>query len=250
MASREFLEKRIIGKEKAIEKLEKKLIRIRKAESTGWEVNPYYYTERDIIRTEKDIIVEKKALEKYKKQLKEYIEKDNSRHIKVIIDFLDNWKKEVENFYKDNVDNWIKTLDEYHNKNSIRVEFFNRNRNKIDTEIYKNMVEEEKMAKEQHKKFNFLNRYMERKQGNYILDNNLLSKYLEEECKRKYDFIIEKTNKIVGQIINADNLSIGEKGDLNGYIIGTKGKANVRTIGAGGYNIQCYHFRTLINKAN
>ena len=74
-----------------------------------------------------------------------------------------------------------------------------------------------------------------------------LAKELDQEAKRKYDFIIERTNAIVGQITDASNLCIGAKGDLNGYIIGTDGKAKVQTVGAGGYNIMCFHYRTLIN---
>ena len=76
---------------------------------------------------------------------------------------------------------------------------------------------------------------------------NKLEKDLTKEWNRKYDFIIERTNEIVGKITDASNLKVGAKGDLNGYIIGTKGTAKVQTIGAGGYNIQCFHFRTLIN---
>ena len=69
------------------------------------------------------------------------------------------------------------------------------------------------------------------------------------EADRKYDFIIERTNAIVGKITDAAGLTIGAKDDLNGFIIGDKGTAKVTTIGAGGYNIQCYHFRTLIREA-
>ena len=75
-----------------------------------------------------------------------------------------------------------------------------------------------------------------------------LNKDLDKDANTKYDFIIERTNAIVGTITDATNLKIGRKGDLNGFIIGERGKAKVETIGAGGYNIQCYHFRTLINK--
>ena len=74
-----------------------------------------------------------------------------------------------------------------------------------------------------------------------------LEKDLNEEANRKYDFIIERTNAIVGEITDASGLSIGSKQDLNGFIVGTRGTAKVQTIGAGGYNIQCFHFRTLIN---
>ena len=76
-----------------------------------------------------------------------------------------------------------------------------------------------------------------------------LNKDLDDEANRKYDFIIERTNAIVGKITDASALKVGAKGDLNGYIKGENGKAKVQTIGAGGYNIQCFHFRTLIHEA-
>lgn len=75
-----------------------------------------------------------------------------------------------------------------------------------------------------------------------------LKKDLKDEADRKYDFIIERTNSIVGTITDASDLRVGDKGDLNGFIKGENGVAKVQTIGAGGYNIQCFHFRTLINR--
>lgn len=71
-------------------------------------------------------------------------------------------------------------------------------------------------------------------------------KDLEQEKLRKYDDIIERTNDIVGKITDASELRVSPKGNLDGFISGEKGKAKVQTIGAGGYNIQCFHFRTLI----
>lgn len=61
---------------------------------------------------------------------------------------------------------------------------------------------------------------------------------------------IERTNEIVGEITDASYLSVNQKGNLDGFILGSRGSAQVSTIDAGGYNIQCYHFRTLIHKVD
>ena len=60
--------------------------------------------------------------------------------------------------------------------------------------------------------------------------------------------MIDQVSEKIGEITDASHLSIGEKGEINGIIVGTNGKAKIETIGAGGYNIQRYHFRTLVHK--
>ena len=100
MASVEFIEKRLNGAKANLVKLEKKLERVLKAEESNYEKNnPYYYSEYDKRCTLRDIEGTKKDIEKYEQQLQTTIEKDNSRNVKVILDFLDEWKKRVYEFY-------------------------------------------------------------------------------------------------------------------------------------------------------
>ena len=75
-----------------------------------------------------------------------------------------------------------------------------------------------------------------------------LEKLLEGEKNRKLIDLTKRVSKICGKITNADELLVGTRGDINGIIEGENGKAEVRTIEAGGYNIQCFHFRVLVNK--
>jgi len=75
-----------------------------------------------------------------------------------------------------------------------------------------------------------------------------LEKTIESEKRKKMLDMINKIYEYTGDITDASNIKIGLKGDINGIIKGKKGSVRIETIGAGGYNIQSFHFRTLIHK--
>lgn len=226
----------------------------------------------------------KHALESFEDDLKAFEEKSASRNIKPILDFLEEWKNHVRTFYVDNANNaknlkamineGVKTLiDEYHpevanlhdfkQKNYINMvcSLFFSNGEIGRYELYdteKAAIKEEPMwtsneaeeirslVKDYHRSDKICKHLASYNCYRNEINMNDLNSMLNHEADNKYDFIIERTNSIVGRITDASNLSVGEKGDLNGRIDGTKGSAWVETIGAGGYNIQCFHFRTLI----
>lgn len=248
MASIEFIQKRIEGKEKEIAKLTKKMERIRKAEATGWEVNPYYYGERDIRITTKELENAHKALDSYKAQMATEIEKANSRNIPAIVEFLEGWKQRVSGYYHEEFERFLVAREEWHKVNRENCDWHNHGAWKLckeNPEEYKRIENEYREKRKAYEtRWKFIFDYVERDTFN----EDKFQKMLNREADAKYDFIIERTNAIVGTITDASNLYIGAKGDLNGFIIGEKGTAKVETIGAGGYNIQCFHFRTLIHK--
>ena len=270
MASVDFIQKRLDGKKAELEKLEKKLTRILKAEESNYELNnPYYYSDYDKKYCLRDIENCKNDIIKYESQLQCEVEKSNSRDIPAILDFLAKWKERVYEFYK-------KDLNKYFiEKEILRQAFLNYDKNR-----YQPGVDEFKEKYEESRKILYckLNGYKERqtfinhwgkedyrdvkvRDGEWehlkhyldrcdTLDDclKLLDKELEQEKNRKYDFIIERTNKIVGQITDAKGLRISGDDELNGIILGTKGKASVETVGCAGYNIQIFHFRCYIKE--
>lgn len=270
MASIEFIQKRITGAEAKLEKLNKKLERIRKVEAQNWEdPNPYYYCGNDLKWCLRDIEDTKSALEAYKAQLKAENEKANSRNVKVILDFLEMWKDRVRKYYM----NGLK--DYYRDDEIVRNAYREAHKFGYGTPEYKEAYAKyEELAKQfsidrhgAYERRERLNRWGKTEKyevkvadGKYeYLKSYSREKTIEEaaerlendlaiEATRKYDFIIERTNKIAGTITDASHLKIGAKDDLNGYIVGERGTAKVQTIGAGGYNIQCFHFRTIINE--
>lgn len=276
MATVEFLQKRVAGKEKEIATLEKKLERIKKAEASNWENNPYWYNERDLRCTLRDIEVAKHALAEYQLKLEAEVEKNNSRNVQVILDFLADWKKRVYDFYHTGLVEYFNDRNKLKQMTSDLHAMKGKDVQEIDYFSMKELEEQVAAATKDFKEAkegvfeaipkdspSYRKWYNEKKKvatGRYeylkeffgysTLDDALdaLTKSLDMEANAKYDDIVERTNSIVGQIVDASFLRIGPKGDLNGYVIGTRGKASVQTIGAGGYNIQCYHYRTLIRE--
>lgn len=235
MASIEYIQKRIEGKAKEIQKLEKKLARIEKAKASNWENNPYYYNEWDLTRATKELDLAKKVLTEYQEALAKETEKDNSRNVEAIINFLNGWADRVFDWYCKEFANYQVAFADYKIKVARLQERYTYSR-----DSYKEYKE---IKKKFESRWNFLYGYITDK---CKLDTEKLRKELEQDKKAKYDDIINRTNKIVGTITDAAGLRVGEKGELNGRIEGTRGTAIVETIGAGGYNIQCFHFRTLI----
>lgn len=76
-----------------------------------------------------------------------------------------------------------------------------------------------------------------------------LVKILDREVEAKRKNLVSKIEKAVGIVTDADHLVLGKDGNINGKVTGEKGSVWVETIGAGGYNIQKYHYRVLVKKA-
>lgn len=270
MASIDFIQKRIAGKEKEIDKLEKKLVRIRKAEASGWEDNPYYYSESDLRWALRDLEAAKQGLEKYRADLTAAQEKASSRNVPAILQFLEMWKRRCTEYYGDGLKAYFaekqQVADLYHTYSSLPYgspeyetgkaayeEAHKAFRCKVhgyyEPYTYENRWGKTCKSERKYREGEYEDLHPYTLERTYEEAMQRLAKDLNEEANRKYDFIIERTNAIVGEITDASGLKVGEKDDLNGYIIGTRGTAKVQTIGAGGYNIQCFHFRTLIHKA-
>ena len=79
-------------------------------------------------------------------------------------------------------------------------------------------------------------------------NEKIVADMAKEVEARRID-LYNRCAKIVGTVTDAIGLRLGNNGSINGFVIGTEGKAEVETIYAGGYNIQCLHYRVLVKKA-
>ena len=137
----------------------------------------------------------------------------------VIREFLNNWKKEALTFYLNQFEAMRSELEglsrfDWQSRNTLRRK-------------YGELV--------------FKAHYYGNKAREYI------EKEIELDAESKYYNMVTKIQKICGEVTSA-NLYIGHNGELNGHVFGTESNAEVRTIGAGGYNVQRFHFRTLVKK--
>ena len=183
----------------------------------GWKVDTYNF------------IVEMK--DKYFADKAELNEKSNKAIYKYLIAHPDNYKTFFK-YDKEEADNYDPNYNySYWINSSI-------NYRKVRRDTLIDMWEQE-----------FKNKYADPlfiMYKNRSFDNVWLDNELTKEMNNKLVDLMTRVTKITGTITDAD-LYIN-KGDLNGKVTGERGVASVCTIGAGGYNIQRYHYRVLVHK--
>lgn len=255
MASAEFLKKRVAGKQRELDELHSKLDRIQKAESSNWVNNPYGYSDRDLHQCLKSIQAAESSLLNYTSQL--IAERSVVRDISAILEFLDAWKSRVIEYYSQDLAAFFDDLEAVRNLAHVQScaawgssEYLSAAQAYSDAREAFNQkrrgyfeVSHGRRIKVRSGEYEHLEPYI---RSTYAESLARLKAEVDGEAIRKYDDIVRRTSEIVGTITDASDLSIGLGGDLNGVIQGTAGSATVRTIGAGGYNIQCYHFRCLV----
>ena len=79
-----------------------------------------------------------------------------------------------------------------------------------------------------------------------MYDEKFLDEILDREVEAKKKKLIATVEKKAGKIINARGLRIGVDGSINGLVEGEIKTVQVETIYAGGHNVQCLHYRTLV----
>lgn len=229
----------------------------------------------DVKNNEKKLNQANKDLEKASNSLEVEIKKKgdiNNVIPQCIIDFLENWKKYAKEFYINLSNEYLGIrakkyeVTEEELKKPYRIETNYKTWEKTKVRVYKdediNFILNDNYLKrnaEAEIKDYYIQEFRKNTHAtdlqvmDKILNYNkinleVLEKILDNEIEVKKELFIERIREVVGVIEDLSELYLGDNGEINGIVQGEKCKAKVQTIGAGGYNIQCYHYRVLVNK--
>jgi hypothetical protein len=196
-------------------------------------------------------------------------------NLKVIDTFLENWKQEAKKYY-------LAKFEEYKEVRTKTYEVNTENLKKVTKyhqgyerkysdekiiQLFEEIKAHEEWCNKAYNRNSTYNHIKERLESEinyefrklfeervgkstiYILERiSDLDEILDKEVKVKKANIISRVEKAIGKIIDASYLKVAENSELNGIIVGENGRCKVDTITAGGWNIQCIHFRVLVKK--
>lgn len=193
----------------------------------------------------------------YETKISKVINDENIVQIPALKEFLDEWREKAYMWHLNEANKYVK-LEETYQK--ARYNYVMNNNKETKEELYAAKSEinnvptiiKQLVSVKVIGDWDYNGCYVNI-QGCYIKNEKefyeKLNKLLEKEVEHKYKDLVNRITKVVGEIEDVDNLSIGrQNGEINGIIKGSKGKATIETVSAGGYNIQCFHYRVLIKE--
>ncbi len=242
----EITSSRIESTKSSIQKLTKKIDRINAA--LGGGKNPYYYDESDLRRANQELQEAEERLHKWEAKLVAEEKEAGEPRIEAVETFLENWKCSAREYYN-------LRITEYRTYRAERT----KKRKALENEFRSKGIflygkEMHDAEKEAGIDYDSSRQYVKSHFDALVVDivsrgaqgPEFLEKSLDDEVKRKRRNLIARVKKVTGTIIDASGLYIAGNFEINGVVIGENGKARVTTISAGGWNVQCLHFRVLV----
>ena len=243
-----------------------------------WTSNPIVNTQNGIKELEErckkyrnSIAEEEKKVADRKTSIEANSVSMNGKDVNVIVEFLNNWEKEVtdywmkrfeyfekehNSYYKSVIESSIEYMITYNSwehteqitemwKDSPYVEFYptyeeyKKNTNYYDkcSKAIRSALHEFEEEYESQFSIRVIEKWGKSKWNpNKETFETNMRKDIAKEKDRKYDQLIKDCENIVGKIIDMSHIKVGVKGDLEGYVIGTNGEAELWTKGCGGFN--------------
>jgi Multidrug resistance efflux pump len=211
--------------------------------------------QQDIKSAKRRLKDAEETLANWKRKLNEELEKErflSENTPAAIIEFLDQWKEQAREWYIRAHARYWQLREELKAAKQAAIERYKQENPGAPAFGWKldNYVKNDADVKSASKAIAQLGNSVETMASYYNEEDRLawLDRVLEQEKKTKLYDLIQRIHSTVGTILDATGLSISPKGNLDGIVTGEHGRAKIETIGAGGWNIQCFHFRTLVHK--
>ena len=242
-----------------------------------WTSNPIVQTQKGIEELEErcqkyrdEIAKEEKKVADRKASIEANSVSMNGKDINVIVEFLNNWEKEVTDHFMKVFDKYVNEANKYYEENVkglVEYKFENTWGLSIEdleklwltseyTKYYPTWMDYNK-APYRNDCYKVIHEVLDDAKETYnsIFNTKVIEKYaktlhnpkkevyetnirkaIANEKNRKYDQLIEDVEHICGKIIDMSHIKVGAKGDLEGYVIGTDGECELWTKGCGGFN--------------
>lgn len=221
-----------------------------------WAKCDYDSCLKDIKNTENKISEFQERLQYWRDKKKAEDKRNEVPMIPAVEEFLQNWRKSADKWYRSEVESLKKWQEDYKVYKEQQISELKTIFGDTRVDRYWQDEEVKKAMRERKVDRNYAINY---EKSRYSVLVRLLSveskKGFEEKLNKELDSeviakrvdLYHRCSAVVGVITDASGLRTGSNGSINGIVIGENGKAKVETIMAGGYAIQCLHYRVLVN---